>query len=76
MGSNSALGAVLERARVEFIMPTAVQTAPKLDDSGSGGDDGKHLNNGGGDGGNGDDDDDDFFGDDFEGTACTRSCLQ
>jgi len=62
MGSTSALGAVMERAKMNFVMPTPVQSAPKLDDSGSGGDDGKHLNNGGGGGDGGGDDDDDYFG--------------
>jgi hypothetical protein len=62
MGSGSALGMVLERAKVEFVMPTPPQRAPKLDDGGSGGGDGNHNHNGGGDGGGGDDDDDDYFG--------------
>ncbi|PNH06811.1 hypothetical protein TSOC_006794, partial [Tetrabaena socialis] len=61
MGSNSSLGAVLERSKLEFVMPTPPAQAPKLDDGGSGGDIGKHNHNGGG-GGDGDDgDDDDYF---------------
>lgn len=61
-GSGSALGAVLEKSKLEFVMPTPPQQAPKLDDGGSGGNSGKNIHNGGG-GGDGDDgDDDDYFG--------------
>lgn len=62
MGSGSSLGMVLERAKVEFVMPTPPQRAPKLDDGGSGGDDGNHNRNGGGGGGDDGGDDDDYFG--------------
>lgn len=61
-GSGSSLGMVLEKSKMEFVMPTPPQQAPKLDDGGSGGDSGKNIHNGGG-GGDGDDgDDDDYFG--------------
>eukprot|EP00878_Enallax_costatus_P032331 GHUV01035524.1.p1 GENE.GHUV01035524.1~~GHUV01035524.1.p1 ORF type:complete len:185 (-),score=68.57 GHUV01035524.1:1002-1505(-) len=61
-GSGSALGAVLEKSKLEFVMPTPPQQAPKVDDGGSGGNSGKNIHNGGG-GGDGDDgDDDDYFG--------------
>jgi hypothetical protein len=62
MGSGGSLGMVLERSKVEFVMPTPPQRAPKLDDGGSGGDDGKHNHNGGGGGGDDGGDDDDYFG--------------
>lgn len=61
-GAGSSLGAVMERSKLSFAMPTPPQQAPKLDDSGSGGDNGKNLHNGGGGGGGDDDDDDDYFG--------------
>lgn len=61
-GSGSSLGMVLEKSKMEFVMPTPPQQAPKLDDGGSGGDSGKNIHNGGG-GGDGDGgDDDDYFG--------------
>jgi hypothetical protein len=61
-GSGSSLGMVLEKSKMEFVMPTPPQQSPKLDDGGSGGDSGKNIHNGGG-GGDGDDgDDDDYFG--------------
>lgn len=62
MGSGSSLSMVMERSKLEFVMPTPPQQAPKLDDGGSGGDDGKHNHNGGGGGDGGDGDDDDYFG--------------
>ena len=66
-GSGSSLGAVLERSKLEFVMPTPPQQAPKLDDGGSGGDIGKGIHNGGG-GGDGDGgDDDDYFNEDGDG---------
>jgi hypothetical protein len=61
------LGAVLERNRVNIIMPTPPHQAPKLDDGGSGGGLGKNNHNGGGGGDGGDDDDDDFFGEEGDG---------
>ncbi|KAG2496868.1 hypothetical protein HYH03_005269 [Edaphochlamys debaryana] len=67
MGSSGSLGAVMERSRLEFVMPTPPSVAPKLDDGGSGGDIGKGIHNGGG-GGDGDDgDDDDYFNEDGDG---------
>eukprot|EP00879_Flechtneria_rotunda_P000742 GHRR01000862.1.p1 GENE.GHRR01000862.1~~GHRR01000862.1.p1 ORF type:complete len:642 (+),score=246.10 GHRR01000862.1:97-2022(+) len=67
MGSSGSLGMVLERSKLEFVMPSPPQQAPKLDDGGSGGDSGKNIHNGGG-GGDGDDgDDDDYFGEDGDG---------
>ncbi len=66
-GSGSSLGAVLERSKLEFVMPTPPQQAPKLDDGGSGGDIGKGIHNGGG-GGDGDGgDDDDYFNEEGDG---------
>lgn len=66
-GSGSSLSMVMERSKLEFVMPTPPQQAPKLDDGGSGGDDGKHNHNGGG-GGDGDGgDDDDYFGGEGDG---------
>jgi hypothetical protein len=66
-GSGSSLSMVMERSKLEFVMPTSPQQAPKLDDGGSGGDDGKHNHNGGG-GGDGDGgDDDDYFGGEGDG---------
>jgi hypothetical protein len=60
-GSGGSLGAVMERSRLEFVMPTPPVVGPKLDDGGSGGDIGKGIHNGGG-GGDGDGgDDDDYF---------------
>jgi hypothetical protein len=47
MGSNSSLGATMERSRLSFVMPTPVVQGPKLDDGGNGNDDGKHNHNGG-----------------------------
>jgi len=67
MGSGSALGAVLERNRVNIVMPTPPQQGPKLDDGGDGGGLGKNNHNGGGGGDGGDDDDDDFFGEEGDG---------
>lgn len=61
-GSNSSLGAVMEKSRLNFVMPTPVVQGPKLDDGGSGGDIGKRNHNGGGGGGD-DGDDDDYFAD-------------
>jgi hypothetical protein len=58
---------VLEKSKMEFVMPTPPQQAPKLDDGGSGGDNGKNIHNGGG-GGDGDGgDDDDYFGEEGDG---------
>ncbi|GFR46673.1 hypothetical protein Agub_g8288 [Astrephomene gubernaculifera] len=66
-GSGGSLGAVMERSRLEFVMPTPPAVAPKLDDGGSGGDIGKNIHNGGG-GGDGDGgDDDDYFNEDGDG---------
>lgn len=66
-GASGSLGMVLERSKLEFVMPTPPQQAPKLDDGGSGGDSGKNIHNGGG-GGDGDDgDDDDYFGEEGDG---------
>jgi hypothetical protein len=68
-GSGGSLGAVMEKSKMQFVMPTPPQQAPKLDDGGSGGDSGKNIHNGGG-GGDGDGgDDDDYFneGEDPEG---------
>jgi hypothetical protein len=66
-GSGSSLSMVMERSKLEFVMPTPPQQAPKLDDGGSGGDDGKHNHHGGG-GGDGDGgDDDDYFGGEGDG---------
>jgi hypothetical protein len=68
VGSRSALGAVLERNRVNIIMPTPPQAAPKLDDGGGdGGGLGKNNHNGGGGGDGGGGDDDDYFGAGGEG---------
>jgi hypothetical protein len=67
MGSGSALGAVLERNRVNIIMPTPPHVAPKLDDGGDGGGLGKNNHNGGGGGDGGGDDDDDYFGEEGDG---------
>jgi hypothetical protein len=67
VGSRSALGAVLERNRVNIIMPTPPHQAPKLDDGGDGGGLGKNNHNGGGGGDGGGDDDDDFFGEEGDG---------
>lgn len=67
-GSGSSLGAVLEKSKMDFVMPTPPQQAPKLDDGGDGGDIGKHNHNGGGGGdGGGDGDDDDFYDEDGDG---------
>jgi hypothetical protein len=57
---------VMERSKLEFVMPTPPQQAPKLDDGGSGGGDGKHNHNGGGGGDDGGDDDD-YFGGEGDG---------
>jgi hypothetical protein len=66
-GASGSLGMVLEKSKMEFVMPTPPQQAPKLDDGGSGGDNGKNIHNGGG-GGDGDGgDDDDYFGDEGDG---------
>jgi len=66
-GSGSSLSMVMERSKMEFVMPTPPQQAPKLDDGGSGGDNGKNIHNGGG-GGDGDGgDDDDYFGGEGDG---------
>lgn len=67
MGSGSSLGAVMERSKMSFVMPTPTQQAPKLDDGGDGGDIGKHNHNGGGGGDGGGDDDDDFFNEEGDG---------
>ncbi|GBF88786.1 hypothetical protein Rsub_01687 [Raphidocelis subcapitata] len=67
VSSRSALGAVLERHRVNIIMPSPPQSTPKLDDGGSGGGLGKNNHNGGGGGDGGGDDDDDFFGEEGDG---------
>jgi hypothetical protein len=56
----------MERSKLEFVMPTPPQQAPKLDDGGSGGGDGKHNHNGGGGGDDGGDDDD-YFGGEGDG---------
>jgi len=62
-GSGGSLGAVMEKSKMQFVMPTPPQQAPKLDDGGDGGGMGKNINNGGG-GGDGDGgDDDDYFAD-------------
>jgi hypothetical protein len=66
MGSGSSLSMVMERSKLEFVMPTPPQQAPKLDDGGSGGGDGKHNHNGGGGGDDGGDDDD-YFGGEGDG---------
>lgn len=67
-GAGGSLGMVLEKSKVEFVMPTPPQQAPKLDDGGSGGDIGKIIHNGGGGGDDGGDDDDYFNdGEDPEG---------
>ncbi|PNW78681.1 hypothetical protein CHLRE_09g387000v5 [Chlamydomonas reinhardtii] len=66
MGSSGSLGAVMERSRLEFVMPTPPAQAPKLDDGGDGGDIGKHNHNGGGGGDDGGDDDD-YFNEDGDG---------
>ncbi|KAG2425650.1 hypothetical protein HXX76_013495 [Chlamydomonas incerta] len=66
MGSGSSLGAVMERSRLEFVMPTPPAQAPKLDDGGDGGDIGKHNHNGGGGGDDGGDDDD-YFNEEGDG---------
>ena len=58
---GSALGTLLHRNRVQIIMPTPPEQAPKLDDGGDGGGLGKNNHNGGG-GGDGGGDDDDYFG--------------
>lgn len=68
-GSGGSLGATMERSKLSFVMPTPPQQGPKLDDSGSGGDNGKNLHNGGGGGGGDDDDDDDYFGEVGGGVA-------
>ncbi|KXZ54311.1 hypothetical protein GPECTOR_5g396 [Gonium pectorale] len=66
-GSGGSLGAVMERSRMEFVMPTPPAVSPKLDDGGSGGDIGKGIHNGGG-GGDGDGgDDDDYFNEEGDG---------
>ncbi len=46
MGSQSGLGATMERSRMNFVMPTPVVKGPKLDDGGDGGDIGKNNRNG------------------------------
>jgi hypothetical protein len=66
-GAGGSLGMVLEKSKMEFVMPTPPQVSPKLDDGGSGGDSGKNIHNGGG-GGDGDGgDDDDYFGGEGDG---------
>jgi hypothetical protein len=67
VGSGSMLGTVLERNRVNIIMPTPPEKALKLDDGGDGGGIGKNNHNGGGGGDGGGDDDDDFFGEEGDG---------
>jgi hypothetical protein len=67
MGAGSSMSMTMERSKLQFVMPTPPQSAPKLDDGGSGGDSGKNNRNGGG-GGDGDGgDDDDYFGGEGEG---------
>ncbi|KAI8464544.1 MAG: hypothetical protein J3K34DRAFT_474210 [Monoraphidium minutum] len=61
VGSGSALGTMLHRNRVNIIMPSPPESAPKLDDGVGGGGLGKNNHNGGG-GGDGGGDDDDYFG--------------
>lgn len=67
MGSGGSLGTVLEKSKMDFVMPTPPVTGPKLDDSGSGGDIGKINVNGGGGGGGDDGDDDDYFNEEGDG---------
>lgn len=66
MGSGSMLGAVMERAKMNFVMPTPPQQGPKLEDGDNGGNIGKHNHNGGGGGDDGGDDDD-FFNEEGDG---------
>lgn len=67
MGSGGSLSMTVERSKLQFVMPTPPQQAPKLDDGGSGGDNGKNIHNGGGGGDGGDGDDDDYFGGEGDG---------
>ena len=60
LGPINAQG-TLEREPIRFIMPTPTRQAPKLDDGGDGGENGRHNRNGGGGDGGGNNDDDDFF---------------
>ena len=46
MGGSLGGSATLERSKLSFVMPTPTVQQPKVDDGGSGGDNGKNLHNG------------------------------